>query len=237
MIRRCQFETRLKSKLVSTTVAWAFFGRLRDELRREETVAFRPSLDPPIPPEGIVLNKTTNVVRVLYPHHKKEMSNFTIKKQKKYREVHIMIPTTIRTSISSNQSDESTFSTLRRSIRERLGLYRSAVRKGLRSVADDNELESQYYQTHPNYYTASFFTLEQDTSPYDTSFNDTNLFYYWFQQSQSSADTTYDRSHARSKLTAARRHFERFCSNLWRTDHIEGEVQITLGMLIDCFLN
>lgn len=94
------------------------------------------------------------------------------------KEIHIMIPTTIRTSISSNQSDKSTFRTMKRTIRERLGLYRSAVRKGLRSVADDIELEGQYYQSHPEYYTASFFTLEQNTSPSDTSFNNTNLFYY-----------------------------------------------------------
>lgn len=89
-----------------------------------------------------------------------------------------MVSTTIRTSISSNQSDERTFRTLKMTIGERFGLYRSAVRKTLRSVADDIELESQYYQTNPKYCTSSFFTLEQDTSPYDTSFNNTNLFYY-----------------------------------------------------------
>eukprot|EP00531_Pseudo-nitzschia_arenysensis_P012191 CAMPEP_0116142452 /NCGR_PEP_ID=MMETSP0329-20121206/14918_1 /TAXON_ID=697910 /ORGANISM="Pseudo-nitzschia arenysensis, Strain B593" /LENGTH=66 /DNA_ID=CAMNT_0003637693 /DNA_START=168 /DNA_END=368 /DNA_ORIENTATION=- len=66
---------------------------------------------------------------------------------------------------------------MKKSIRERFIHYKSSIRKGLRSVADD--IEETRYQTQSEHFTTSaFFDGDQDTSPYNSSFNTTNLFYY-----------------------------------------------------------
>ena len=69
---------------------------------------------------------------------------------------------------------------MKTNLRERLGNYKSSVRKEWQSLVDEMvALQRSYNQLGPDYSTGPLFAAQYDaTNTTATTYSDTNLFYY-----------------------------------------------------------